>query len=117
MKPNTLLIIWAAFASSQLMVIAVGVLLWTGVDHDGLATAWTILAVGFVVGAVSLFIPQLIRGDDEGRVRTRYVMRWAFAESATFMGMVATLTGGPQWMVIAGGAWAMLLLGFAIPPR
>lgn len=113
---NPLMVIWAAFASSQLLLAGVAWVVWPGPDPAAATLAWALAGVGLLTGASSLVLPQaLLRGDGEEGVRTRYLVRWALAESATVMGLVGTLLGGPQWLALAAAAWAFVLLFLAIP--
>ncbi len=116
MTTNPLLFVWAAFASSQLLLVLVGWVAWPGPDPEMVSTAWGLAGLGVLSGAASLVVPaMLVTGDGEESVRVRYFVRWAFAESATLLGLVGGFLGGPQWLVVVLAGWALVMLFFAIP--
>lgn len=113
---NPLPLIWLAMASSQLLFAGVSWVLWPGPDPSAATTVWVLAAMAAPLSLASVIGPGLLlRGDDPGAQRSRYIMRWAFAEAVTLMGFVATYQGGPQWLCGALAAWSLVLLLLAYP--
>lgn len=109
-------IVWFAFASSQLMFAAVGWFVWPGLDPSNALVIWSIAAMVAPLSVASVVGPGLlIGGDAPEQVRMRSMLRWAFAESVTLVGLVATSQGGPRWLVLACAVWALVLLVLAYP--
>ena len=86
-----------------------------GAESDA-PVVWAIAAMIAPATLFSVFAPALlVKGESESQAVTRYMLRWAGAESVTIFGLAAAFLGGPRWLPMAAALWALVLLLLAYP--
>ena len=112
-SPNqTLLIMWAAFVMSHVLITAVPFLaqMEPGGGSGGLALALPALAL--LNGTASLMARAWLRVPN---IQTFYVVRWALAESATLFGLVGWFITGSHTTQYACAGIGLLAHVMAYP--
>ena len=96
--------------ATHLVLVGVGTQLGTPELHTPAAP---LLGVGVVMATLSVLLglPVVRLGLP---APTRAIVRWAFAETATLLGLVASMSGGVMYLY-AGAAFGLLAWGAAFP--
>ena len=107
------------------LLVAVGVMTAIGDIHDGKDQLALSLAVIGGDGVMSIVLSRLfarrLDGASARALATSYLrraaLRIAFANSAGLMGVVMSITFGPQWVLYCGLPFAAVGLALAAPTR
>ncbi len=108
--------IWLGFCVSQIVFAGISWSVWPGQTTEDMMIVWVLAAMILPMSLMSTFgAGFLVKG--EGTATTRYILRWAFAESAALVGFVACFVGGPRWLGPLAAGWGLLLVLLAYPSR
>ncbi len=111
---QTAMIVWVVFCVSQLIIGGVGVFTWSGEQPENATIWWVLAAMTAPMTLMSVFGANLIIGE-KGPAQTRYILRWAFAETIAVFGVTVAALGAPIWLGPAMAGWGFLLVLIAFP--
>lgn len=112
-SPNqTLLIMWASFVMSHVLITAVPFLAQMQPGGGNGTVALVLPAFALLCGTASLMARAWLRTPN---VQTAYIIRWALAESATLFGLVSWYMTGSHTTQYACAAIGLLAHVMAYP--
>ncbi len=112
---RTMMILWAAFAGSQLLIGSVSWFLWEGVDPESTLMVWMLAGMVAPMTLMSVFGAAWFVPPGPQGAMTRLILRLSFAESVALFGLVGATLGGPRWYGPALAAWGFVLVFLALP--